>query len=144
MADVTRIHGTCVARGEAGVLIVGPSGSGKSDLALRLISKGFVLVADDRVEIAGGRARAPDSLAGLMEVRGLGIVRLPYVSDVTLKVVISLTPHPERLPKPERHPVLDLPVVHLNAGEASAPEKAALALDCALGLVTQQAGAFMA
>ena len=137
-----RIHGTCVARGNDAVLIVGPSGSGKSDLALRLIGKGFVLVADDQVEIAGGRARAPPSLSGLLEVRGLGIVRLPYCPDATIRVVIDLTQRPERLPEPARHPVLGLPAVRLDASGASAPERAILALDCALGAVTQVAGAF--
>ena len=137
-----RVHGTCVARGGAGVLIVGPSGAGKSDLALRLLDRGFSLVADDQVDISDGLARAPAALAGLLEVRGLGIVRLPYLPDVKLNVVIALTDHIERLPVPERHAGLDLPVVRMNAAAASAPDRVALALDCALGRVAQYAGAF--
>jgi HPr kinase/phosphorylase len=142
-ADV-RIHGSCVARDGAGVLIVGASGAGKSDLTLRLLGRGFTLVADDQVDIADGRARAPDALAGLLEVRGIGVVRLPYTSDIKLNVVIALTDQPERLPMPERHPQLDLPVVHLQAAGASAPDRVALALDCALGRVSQNVGAFVA
>jgi len=144
MATEVRIHGSCVARDGAGVLIVGPSGTGKSDLALRLLGQGFVLVADDQVEVVDGFARAPDALAGMLEVRGLGIVRLPYMSDVKLKIVVRLVAQSERLPRPERHDALNLPLVRLHAASASAPDRVALALDCALGIVTQHAGAFAA
>lgn len=143
IADV-RIHGSCVARDGAGVLIVGPSGAGKSDLVLRLLGRGFVLVADDQVDVINGVARAPDPLAGLLEVRGLGIVRLPYLSDVKLNIVVVLTDQSERLPRPERHTGLDLPLVRLYAANASAPDRVVLALDCALGRVTQHTGAFAA
>jgi HPr kinase/phosphorylase len=142
-ADV-RIHGTCVAWDGAGVLILGPPGAGKSDLALRLIGRGFGLVADDQVDVRDGIAQVPEALAGLLEVRGLGIVRLPYLSRANLKVVIALTEQFERLPQPEIHPDLGLPVVHVHAASASAPDRVALALDCALGRVTQHAGAFAA
>jgi HPr kinase/phosphorylase len=144
MSAGVRMHGSCVARDGAGVLIVGPSGAGKSDLALRLLSRGFVLVADDQVDIADGFARAPDALAGMLEVRGLGIVRLPYVSGVVLKLVVALTDQSERMPSTERHAALDLPLVRLRDSGASAPDRVALALDCALGRVPQLAGAFAA
>jgi HPr kinase/phosphorylase len=144
MGDNVRIHGSCVARGGSGVLILGASGAGKSDLTLRLLGRGFTLVADDQVEIADGLARAPEALAGLLEVRGIGIVRLPYISDVKLNLIIALADQPERLPGPEQHAELGLPVVHLQAGSASAPDRVALALDCALGHVTQRVGAFVA
>ncbi len=142
MSADSRMHGSCVALGGAGVLILGPSGAGKSDLALRLLGRGFVLVADDQVEVADGYARAPDPLAGMLEVRGLGIVRLPYLSRVKLHLVIVLEEHAERLPCPERHAGLDLPLVRLNPSGASAPDRVSLALDCAVGRVTQIAGAF--
>jgi HPr kinase/phosphorylase len=142
MAAEVRIHGNCVARDGVGVLILGPPGAGKSDLTLRLLHHGFMLVADDQVEIQGVRARAPASLAGLLEVRGFGIVRLPYLPETDLRVVISLADGAgDRLPAPECHPALALPMVRLRAGEASAPDRVALALDCVLGRVTQQAGA---
>jgi HPr kinase/phosphorylase len=139
-----RIHGSCVARDGAGVLILGPSGAGKSDLTLRLLGRGFTLVADDQIDISDGFAQAPEALAGLLEVRGLGIVRLPYLSGVKLNIIIALTDQPERLPQPERHADLDLPVVRVQAASASAPDRVALALDCALGRVTQHTGAFAA
>jgi HPr kinase/phosphorylase len=144
MGASVRLHGSCVARDGAGVLIVGPSGAGKSDLALRLLSRGFDLVADDQVDVIDGFARAPTALAGLLEVCGLGIVRLPYLSDIKLNVVIALSDRSERLPQPERHAELDLPLVRLNARYASAADCVVLALDCALGRVGQHAGAFAA
>jgi HPr kinase/phosphorylase len=137
-----RLHGSCVTRDGEGVLIVGPSGSGKSDLTLRLLGRGFTLVADDQVDIVDGRASPPVSLAGLLEVRGLGIVHLPYSSQVKLSIVIALDDCSDRLPEPEQYSALNLPVVRVRAASASAPDRVALALDCALGRVTQHAGAF--
>ena len=142
--DIARFHGTCVARGGAGVLILGPSGAGKSDLALRLLNKGFDLVADDQVVVTGLRASPPDALAGLLEVRGLGIVRLPFKFDIELKLVIALTDRSDRMPEPEADPTLDLPLVRVRAASASAADRVALALDCAIGGVEQLVGAFAA
>ncbi len=107
------------------------------------------MVADDRVAILDGRARAPDVLAGLLEVRGLGIVRLPYLAEAKLEIVIALLDRSkgersERLPEPDSHASLGLPLVRLDGASASAPDKVALALDCALGRVVQIAGAFAA
>jgi HPr kinase/phosphorylase len=140
----TRLHGSCVARDGAGVLLLGPSGTGKSDLALRLLGRGFALVADDQVDVIDGFARSPSALSGLLEVRGLGIVQLPYLSVVKLSIVVVLSEQNERLPRPERHAELDLPLVRLHAFDGSAPDRVALALDCALGRVAQHAGAFAA
>ena len=76
-----RVHGTSVALGGDGILLQGPSGSGKSDLALRLVDAGALLVADDQTELAlvgdGVLMRAPGVIAGRIEVRGLGILRVP-------------------------------------------------------------------
>jgi HPr kinase/phosphorylase len=144
MSAGARFHGSCVARDGAGVLLLGPSGAGKSDLALRLLGQGFELVADDQVDVIEGFARSPAALAGLLEVRGLGIVRLPHLADVKLNLVVELADRTERLPHPERHAELNLPLVRLNALDVSAPDRVALALDCALGRVTQHAGAFAA
>ncbi|MBS0558966.1 MAG: phosphotransferase [Proteobacteria bacterium] len=139
-----QIHGSCAGRDGTGVLLIGPPGSGKSDLLLRLLSRGFDLVADDRVEIESGMAIPPAALAGLLEVRGLGIFRLPFRAPVRLALVADLTVLPPRLPEPARHAALGLPMVGIDAAAASAPERVALALDCALGRVAQLAGAFAA
>lgn len=139
-----RMHGSCVAKDGDAILLIGPPGSGKSDLALRLLSRGFELVADDQVDIMDGIASCPTELAGLLEARGLGIVRLPYRPQARLALIVELDGRIDRLPLPARHPELRLPVVHIDATAASAPEKIALALDCALGRVSQVAGAFAA
>ncbi len=128
-----QIHATCVARQGRGILLLGPSGAGKSDLALRLIDRGFVLVADDRVELDGALASPPASLAGLIEVRGIGIVRLPHEAPVTLAVVLDLAAQPDRLPAARLHAATGVPLLALDPREVSAPEKAALAFECALG-----------
>ena len=139
-----QIHGSCASRSGDGVLLIGPPGAGKSDLLLRLLSRGFDLVADDRVDIVDGIAGPVRNLAGLLEVRGLGIVRLPHVGSARLALVVELGDLAVRLPEPARHPALDLPLVRLDPWVASAPERVALALDCSLGRVAQLAGAFAA
>lgn len=96
------IHASCIAIGRQGVLILGASGAGKSDLALRLIDEGARLVSDDRTELYVARgmlhARAPKSIAGLLEVRGLGIVALPFAKSVALGLAVKLGTQPKRLP----------------------------------------------
>ncbi len=140
-----RHHASCAARDAHGVLLLGPSGSGKSDLLLRLLDRGFALVADDQVEVEDGIATAPSALAGLVEVRGLGILRLPYQATARLALAVRLGsggPLGERLPDPARDPDLGVPGITLDPWPASAPLRVSLALDCALGLVPQVAGAF--
>ena len=134
------IYGSCASRAGRGVLLIGAPGSGKSDLLLRLFDAGFALVADDRVEIDAGCASPPPALAGLMEVRGLGIVRLPFEAPIPLALAVQLE-RGERLPQPARHK-LGVPLVMIDPTLASAPARIRLALDCALGSVTQLAGAF--
>lgn len=137
-----QIHGSCVSRDGVGVVLLGPPGSGKSDLVLRLLECGFVLVADDRVDIADGIASAPPALAGLLEVRGLGILRLPHANKARLALAVELGSANARLPMPERHAELDLPLVRIDPAAASAPLRVARALDCAIGRVEQVAGSF--
>lgn len=138
-----QMHASCAARDGEAVLLLGPPGAGKSDMVLRLLDHGFTLVADDRVEIGGdGMARPADALAGLLEVRGVGIVRLPHVAPARLRLGVALAPGAMRLPAPARHPDLDLPMVTIDPAAPSAARRVALALDCALGRVPQVAGAF--
>jgi len=137
-----QFHGSCAARDGAGVLLLGGSGVGKSDLALRLLDRGFELVADDRVDVTDGIASAPRALAGLLELRGLGLLRFPYLAAARLRLVAQLGTTPDRLPMPARFAPLDLPQISLDGMRASAAQRIALALDIALGIQTQPVGAF--
>ena len=128
------IHASCVAIAGRGVLIAGPSGSGKSDLALRLLDRGAVLVSDDYtiVEAAGGRllASAPESIAGRIEVRGVGILERPFTAELPVALFIDLAGTPERLPEPQHRTIAETPIpsIALAALEASAPIKVEAAL----------------
>ena len=139
--QAARLHASCAARDGAGVLLVGAPGSGKSDLLLRLLDRGFGLVADDQVEILGSRAQAPPPLAGLLEIRGLGLLRVPYVECARLALVVRLE-RAERLPQPARYPDLDLPMISLDPWPASAAQRVELALDAVQGRRVFVAGAF--
>jgi HPr kinase/phosphorylase len=140
------IHATCIvlaraglafkASPGAGILLLGRSGSGKSDLALRLIARGAKLVSDDRTDLFVERgklvARAPMSIRGLIEVRGLGIVALPSAAKARIALAVSLGGAKARLPQPEDYKSpFDLsapvPLLRLAPFEASAPEKIVLA-----------------
>jgi HPr kinase/phosphorylase len=131
-----RVHGTSVALGGDGILLRGPSGSGKSDLALRLVDAGALLVADDQTELAlvgdGVLMMAPAVIAGRIEVRGLGILRVPSAPSALLRLVVTLVAPQqiERLPEPQRCELLgrSLPLLALAPFEASAPMKLKLAL----------------
>jgi HPr kinase/phosphorylase len=146
MDDTGRFHGqlhaNCVERGGAGVLLFGSSGSGKSDLTLRLLENGFSLVADDRVDISDGVARPPEALAGLLEVRGLGILRMRFTPSASIRLAIELAAPAARLPAPRVHPMLGVPFVAVNPKAPSATSRVALALACALGHAEQLSGAF--
>lgn len=130
------VHGSVVDIDGAGVLLRGPSGSGKSDLALRLIDGGGALVADDRVVLAEKgsdiEASAPVAIQGKLEVRGLGIATLSAVPASILKLVVDLVPGEavERLPKAAETVLLGvtLPLLKLAPFEASAPAKVRVAL----------------
>lgn len=137
-----QIHASCAARRDAGVLLLGPSGSGKSDLLLRLLDHGFALVADDRVDVEAGQASPPAALAGRLEVRGLGIVRLPYVAPVRLVLVVTLGAM-TRLPAPVTHPEFGVPGIEVDPVMASAAARVAMALACATGQMAQDCGAFV-
>lgn len=134
--------GTCVAVDGRGVLLRGPSGAGKSDLALRLIDRGAELVADDRVALVSSAgvltASAPPALRGLMEVRGLGVFRLPYRTSVQVSLVADLVDgQGERLPAPHRTTILghSLPAIRLSAKASSAAARVRLVLGAAESVV---------
>lgn len=138
-------HGTAIALGQNAVLIRGPSGSGKSDLALRclafaptaLIPSPTLLVADDRVQITRAdqhlKAEAPATIRGKLEVRGLGILSVPLIASAELVLVADLVA-PDRIerlpdPAPETHFMgVRLPLLYLAPFEAAAPIKLLLAL----------------
>ncbi len=128
------VHATCVEVDGSGVLLRGPSGCGKSDLALRLIDGGARLIADDYTELTRDgetlTARAPDALAGLIEVRGVGLLKTGCAVRAELAVVVDLVPggQVERLPEDETAGLLglDLPRFRLAPFEASAPAKVRL------------------
>lgn len=141
------IHASCVRLGRAGsvlgaprdaaVLLLGESGSGKSDMALRLIALGAELVADDRVDLFVSRgklmARAPRRIRGLIEIRGLGIMEIPYTEQARVALAAQLVrkaverlprhdvyvpPAAVALPAPARPPL-----IHIAAFEISAAQK---------------------
>ena len=121
-----------------GVLIEGPSGAGKSDLALRALSLGARLVADDRVLAwtSEGRlfGRAPETLAGLLEIRGLGVAPAPALPHASIEMVVVCEPDPavlERMPAPETTERLGvaLPLRRLWPFEPAAPLKLIAALE---------------
>lgn len=152
-----RVHATAVAVGPHAVLLRGPSGAGKSDLALRMLALpdeavalafghllAVRLVADDQVDIvcADGvaRASAPAAIAGLIEVRGVGVVSIGCVDGAEVRLVADLAPSGTVARMPDHDPVVDLagifvPHLQIAALEASAPVKVILALARAVGRV---------
>ncbi len=136
---MTNIHASCAAIGARGVLILGNSGQGKSDLLLRLMDEGAKLVADDRTELFAqkGRlmARAPQSIAGLIEVRGLGVVARPFRKKVALALAVRLG-EPERMPESAFYQTpaglewtKALPLIVLDGRMTSATARVRLALE---------------
>jgi HPr kinase/phosphorylase len=146
MPDDSNIHATCVSLGGIGILLRGPSGAGKSDLALRLLEAGALLVADDRVCLSRRGdavvARAPGALAGLIEVRGVGIIGLTagrVAAEAPCGLVCDLAAggEIERLPEPSRAEILgiSLPRLVLDPFEAAAPVKLRLAVGVGPGSI---------
>jgi serine kinase of HPr protein (carbohydrate metabolism regulator) len=129
------LHASTVALNGRAVLISGRSGSGKSDLALRLIDRGFTLVSDDQtiVRMDGGRliASAPRTIAGKLEIRGIGIVEVDQSDDVPVALLVELTSDLQRMPDDSRSRTIlgvALPLIGIDAMAASAAAKVVLAL----------------
>lgn len=111
--DQATLHASCVALQDKGLLILGPSGSGKSALALQLMALGAVLVADDYTDLARGEggviARCPVALRGLIEARGIGILRADTVAQAQVALVVDLgRVESERLPPKRQFALLGL------------------------------------
>ncbi len=129
------IHATCVAISGRAVLLSGPSGSGKSDLALRLVDRGAALVSDDYTIISrdAGRAfaRAPETIRGKIEVRGLGIIEMESVQNMPVAAIFDFSEAFDRLPESTATRAIagvEIPLFGLKAFEASAPIKVELTL----------------
>ena len=129
------VHATCVVVQGTGVLLYGRSGSGKSDLALRLIDRGAGLVSDDYTTLRRRdrtlTATCPPEISGKMEVRGIGIIECETVEQIPISLCVVLDEPVERMP-PERFGLrrfsgIDVPAIALHALEASAPIKVELA-----------------
>ena len=130
------LHASTVAIGGRAVLISGPSGSGKSDLALRLLDRGFTLVSDDQTLVRrdGDKliASPPPAIAGKLEIRGIGIVEMGHLGEAPVALLVELTSDIQRLPDDSRERQvlgIALPLVSIDAMTASAASKVALALD---------------
>ena len=136
MNDTLLVHATAVVIDDSAVLLRGPPGAGKSDLALRLMEDGARLLADDQalLQRAGDQVlvRAPAAIAGLIEVRGVGIVRVDALGEAPLALVADLVPSTqvERIPDNRFEVVLGLtiPLIALAPFEISAAAKLRLAL----------------
>ncbi len=129
------IHATAVAIGDHGVIIQGPSGSGKSDLALRIVDRGALLISDDQViakkDNDSIRLHAPTNIAGKMELYSLGIYEVPHVSDIELVMTVQLSDDAERYPMDQQLDILlgmNIPLIKLDGRLASAPIKVEMAL----------------
>jgi HPr kinase/phosphorylase len=131
MADIAQLHATCVSHGGKGVLLFGESGSGKSDLALRLIDEGAVLVGDDQVQVRrqnGALLASPsERIHGMIEARGIGILHLPHEKDAVVRLAVRLAGREEveRLPQPQFWSCLEVqvPLLSLHAFDISTAAK---------------------
>jgi serine kinase of HPr protein (carbohydrate metabolism regulator) len=136
VSESALLHATAVAIDGQAVLLRGPSGCGKSDLALRLIDAGAVLVADDQSELRRRGdvllVRAPATIAGLFEVRGLGILRLDAFAEAPVRLIADLVSanRIERLPPRRNDTILGIavPLLEIAPFEASAAAKLRVAV----------------
>jgi serine kinase of HPr protein (carbohydrate metabolism regulator) len=126
------LHATAVAISQKAVLLAGPPGAGKSDVALRLIDAGATLVADDQTELSveGGKlfAAPPPTIAGMMEVRHVGLLKMPFLPRAEVALYVELQPMDaalERLPEDDAVEFLGCAVrrIRLHAFAASTPAK---------------------
>jgi HPr kinase/phosphorylase len=130
------VYGTCIAIDGRAVLLRGPSGSGKSDLALRVIEAGGLLVSDDQTVLTRENetlvATSPNAITGQIEIRGVGILPVAAARRAPLALVLDLVPSEQvdRFPEPRRCQYLgvDVPLLNIAPFEVSAAAKVRLAL----------------
>ena len=128
--NLKRIHSTSVVIDDNGVLILGDSGSGKSDLALRLIDNGATLISDD-ISICRKNSNniylyCPPEIRGLLEVREIGIITVPFVERIKLRLVVNLkSNNNERFPKESSFRILGIkiPIINIEGKNSSAVAK---------------------
>ena len=128
--NLKRIHSTSVVIDDNGVLILGDSGSGKSDLALRLIDSGGTLISDD-ISICRKNSNniylyCPPEIKGLLEVREIGIITVPFVERIKLRLVVNLKSiNNERFPKDSTYRILGIkiPIINIEGKNSSAVAK---------------------
>jgi len=150
MNQPINVHGTAIVLGETGVLLRGPSGSGKSLLALCLLDRWEArglpafLVADDRVEIteANGhlKMQAPRTIAGLIELRGRGIIQRPYRDGVRLGLIVDLVPELVRMPEAD---ALQTELAGITLPRAPVPDSRTIGVDHQMLLVAAAISALM-
>ena len=128
--NLKRIHSTSVVIDDNGVLILGDSGSGKSDLALRLIDNGATLISDDisicRKNLNNIYLYCPPEIKGLLEVREVGIITVPFVERIKLRLVVNLKSiNNERFPKDSTYKILGIkiPIINIEGKNSSAVAK---------------------
>ena len=128
--NLKRIHSTSVVIDDNGVLILGDSGSGKSDLALRLIDNGATLISDDisicRKNSDNIYLYCPPEIKGLLEVREIGIITVPFVERIKLRLVVNLkSNNNERFPKDSFFRILGIkiPIINIEGKNSSAVAK---------------------
>jgi len=140
-----QIHATCISLEGLGFLLRGPSGIGKSDLALRMMEYNSQLIADDRVDLTleGGIliAQAPTCLRGLLEVRGVGVIEVPYSNSIQILGIINLVGNNKikRLPAPRTELLLgvEIPSYQLDPWEASTTTKVKILRGVISGSITR-------
>lgn len=126
-----RIHASCVSIGSHGVLLMGRSGSGKSDVALRLLARGAMLVADDQVilrkeegELVAG---VDETIRGLLEIHGVGLVKYPVATNIPVRLVVQLVSleEMEHIPAPQTYQMMgvSVPQIGIYGFDASTPDK---------------------
>ena len=131
------IHSTAISLNGDGILIKGPSGSGKTDLALRLIESGGKLISDDQVIIKRKAKKlflsSPEGLNGLMQLPGIGIVKVDHVQNIPLELVVKLQPYNVLEPFPINNQEFiedfSIPSLNLYSFAISATAKIKIALD---------------